>query len=576
MKRIKGLSGARGRSIGKAVVLKDAVYKVECKETADPCGEVEKLETARKNYCKELDDLYENSIDDIGKESAGIFLAYKEIVMDNVFFEKCAARVQKEKINIEYVLEEEKNEVTELFCGMKDPYMKERGKDIEYVCDAIIRKMLGVTTSYEEISRIKEGFILIAKDLAPTDTIRLDKTYLRGIVTEKGGRTSHTVILAKTLGIPAVVGASHILEQAEEDKIICIDGGTGEVIVEPDESTLKEYLEMEKRAKEQDKLFQELGKKRAETSDGHLISICVNAGDREGVEKLDMSVCDGVGLFRTEFLYMSADQYPSEQMQFQIYKALAEKAQGKEVVIRTLDIGGDKQVDYMDLPSEANPFLGYRAIRICLERKEIFKTQMRAILEASAYGRFSIMFPMIVNVEELRAAKQLLKECKEELKEKGILFDDEIKAGIMIETPAAVLLSDRLAKEADFFSIGTNDLIQYITASDRMNEKVQNLYRTCNISVLRAVKMVVQNAHKAGIKVSMCGEAASDEKMVPVWIGIGIDKLSMAGTQITRIKYTIRQLSMEKAENITKRVFELDRIEEIEKYLEEEGMSLLR
>lgn len=576
MKRIKGLSGARGRSTGKCIVLKDTVYKVECKETADPCKEVEKLETARKDYCKELDDLYENSIDDIGKESAGIFLAYKEIVMDNVFFEKCAARVQKEKINIEYVLEEEKNEVTELFCGMKDPYMKERGKDIENVCDAIIRKMLDVTTSYEEISRIKEGFILIAKDLAPTDTIRLDKTYLRGIVTEKGGRTSHTVILAKTLGIPAVVGASHILEQAEEDKIICIDGGTGEVIVEPDESTLKEYLEMEKRAEEQDKLFQEFGKRRAETSDGHIINICVNAGDKEGIEKLDMSVCDGVGLFRTEFLYMSADQYPSEQMQFQIYKALAEKAQGKEVVIRTLDIGGDKQVDYMDLPSEANPFLGYRAIRICLERKEIFKTQMRAILEASAYGKFSIMFPMIVNVEELRAAKQLLKECKEELKEKGILFDDEIKAGIMIETPAAVLLSDRLAKEADFFSIGTNDLIQYITASDRMNEKVQNLYRTCNISVLRAVKMVVQNAHKAGIKVSMCGEAASDEKMVPVWIGIGIDKLSMAGTQIARIKYTIRQLSMEKAENITKRVFELDRIEEIEKYLEEEGMSLLR
>ena len=422
MKKIRGLSGARGQAVGKCVALKDMIYTVERKEAADSFWEVEKLETARKNYCKELDHLYKTNVDEIGKDSAGIFLAYKEMAMDDAFFDKCAARVQREKINIEYILEEEKKKITELFCKMKDPYMKERGRDIEYVCDALVRKMLGITTSYEEISRIKEKFILTARDLAPTDTIRLDKTYLRGIVTEKGGQTSHTVILAKTLGIPAVVGAGHILEQTAEGDIICIDGGTGEVIVEPDESTLKEYLKLEKRAEEENKIYQEIEKQRAETEDGHIISICVNAGDKEEIEKLDMSVCDGVGLFRTEFLYMSANRYPSEQMQLHIYKALAEKAQGKEVIIRTLDIGGDKQIDYMDLPSETNPFLGYRAIRICLERKDIFKTQLRAILRASAFGKLSVMFPMIVNMEELQAAKRLLEECKRELKEKGIFW----------------------------------------------------------------------------------------------------------------------------------------------------------
>lgn len=573
MKRIQGLRGARGQAVGKCVISKDTLYKIERKEADDPCREVEKLETARKDYCKELEHLYENSAGEIGKASADIVLAYQEIVKDDIFFGKCTERVQKEKINIEYVLEEEKKRVIQLFCGMKDPYMKDRGADIEHVCNALIKKMLGVTDVYEKTDGIEEAFILIAKDLAPTDTIRLDKTYLKGLVTEKGGQTSHTVILAKALGIPAVVGAVRILEQAAANDIICINGETGEVIVQPEEGILDEYIKMQNKAEEQDRIFRGLEKEKAETKDGHVISICLNAGDKEGMEKLDMSVCDGIGLFRTEFIYMSAKQYPSEQMQFQIYKALAEKAEGKEVVIRTLDIGGDKQIDYMELPPEANPFLGHRAIRICLERKEIFKTQLRAILEASAFGTLSIMFPMIVSIEELRAAKQLLEECKGELEEKGILYDKEIKTGIMIETPAAVLLSDRLAEEADFFSIGTNDLIQYMTASDRMNEKVQNLYRICNISVLRAIKMTVENAHKAGIKVSMCGEAASDEKMVPVWLGIGIDKLSMVRAQTARIKYMIRHFSIERAKDIAAGVFEMDRVEDIEKYLEEMNLE---
>lgn len=570
MKKVKGLAGARGQDFGKCVVLKESIYNVQCVKVDDTCNELAKLETARKRYCEELDDLYEKSICDIGKGTADIFLAYKEIVNDNIFFEKCSNRVLKEQINIEYVLQEEKKEITALFCGMSDPYMRERGKDIEHVCDALIRKMLGVITYSEQIDKIKEDFILVARDLAPTDTIRLDKTYLRGFVIEKGGQTSHTVILAKTLGIPAVVGADSIMDHAAENDIICIDGGTGEIIIQPEQSILVEYKKARIKAGEQYKKLKEVERREAKTRDGNTVSICANAGDEEGIRNLDLSFCDGIGLFRTEFIYMAANRYPSEEMQSDIYKKLAEKAQGKEVIIRTLDIGGDKKVDYMGLPVEDNPFLGYRAIRICLENKEMFKVQLRAILRASAYGKLSIMFPMIVNMEELRAAKQLVSECMKELEEAGIPYDKTIKMGIMIETPAAVILSDRLAQEADFFSIGTNDLIQYITATDRMNEKVQNLYRICNISVLRAIKTVVQNAHKEGIKVGICGEAASDERMVPVWLGMGIDKLSMVVSQIARIKYIISQMSVQQAQDITTQILDFDNTDDIEKYLEKQ------
>lgn len=566
---LKGLGGARGQAVGKCLVLKDAQYKVECIKVSDAEQEIMKLEAARNKYREELEVLYEKTLQNIGKESAEIFSAYREMVNDDIFFENPIKRVREEKINMEYALEEEKKVIVNLFSGMEDLYMKERGSDIENVCNTLIKKMLGIGSPFEASAKAGEDFILIAQDLTPADTVRLDKTYLKGFVTEKGGQTSHTVILAKMLGIPAVVSAEGIMEQARSGEVIYIDGQTGEIIFNPDQSILDEYEKKCRKRKEQMELLSETAQSEAVSLDGHITHICVNAGDISGIEKLNISICDGVGLFRTEFLYMAEKQYPSEETQFKVYRKLAERGQGKEIIIRTLDIGGDKQIDYMGLTLEANPFLGYRAIRICLDKQEIFKTQLRAILRASVYGKISIMFPMIVNLEELRKAKELVQECMKELLEEKIKYDSDIKIGIMIETPAAVLLSDKLAQEADFFSIGTNDLIQYVTATDRMNEKVQYLYKICNISVLRAIAETAKKAHAAGIPIGICGEAASDEKMVPVWLGLGIDKLSMVSGQVSRIKYIIRHLETETARKITDTVFALDTADEIEEYLKE-------
>lgn len=570
MKEIKGLSGARGQALGKAIVLKDESYTVECVKVEDAEAEAKKLEDARNQYRVELDELFEKTKKEVNEEAAGIFAAYKEMVNDDFFFENPVKRAKKEQINIEFALEEEKKTTAGLFMQMDDPYMKERGADIENVCNALIRKMLGIQSATEQVEKAEEEFVLVAEDLTPADTVRLDKRYLRGFATEKGGQTSHTVILAKTLGIPAVVGAEGLLAAVEAGDVLYVDGSAGTVIVDPEQEMLDKYEEARKKMERQKELLGEVAALEAVTTDGHSIEICVNAGDKEGIDLLNMEVCDGIGLFRTEFLYMAENQYPSEELQFETYKKLAEKTQGKETIVRTLDIGGDKKVDYMELPQEFNPFLGYRAIRLCLDRREVFKTQLRAILRASAFGKLSIMFPMIVNLEELRTAKALAEECKEELRAEGKAFNENIRMGIMIETPAAVLLSDRLAKEADFFSIGTNDLIQYVTATDRMNEKIQYLYRICNVSVLRAVKQVAENAHKAGIPIGICGESASDERLTPVWLGLGIDELSMVSSQTARIKYIVRHMSKERADEITAHVCELDTAEEIESYLEEQ------
>lgn len=569
MIEIKGSEGAAGYAVGKAVILKEQKYTAESRAVKSPEEELQRLEKARDSYRRELEELWEETKINAGADSAAILQAYKEMVNDDIFFQRPIRRVREERINIELALEEEKKSVAAVFLSMDDPYMKERGTDIENVCNTLIKKMKGIESPAEKIEKIKESFILVAEDLTPIDTVRLDKRYLRGFVTERGGKTSHTVILAKTLGIPAVVGVSGITERTTDGEKICIDGAGGRVILNPEDEILKQYEKERQKAEKRRELFERLKNERAVTIDGRRIDICVNSGDMESVRGLDMESCDGVGLFRTEFLYMAQDDYPTEEFQYEVYKELAQKAGGKEVIIRTLDIGGDKQADYMKLPREQNPFLGYRAIRISLDRTEIFKTQLRAILRASAYGKVSVMFPMIVNLEELKRAKTFVEECKWELDKQGIPYDTEIRVGIMVETPAAVLLSDKLAEEADFFSIGTNDLIQYITATDRMNEHTQYLYKSCNLSVLRAVRMVAENAHKAGIPVGICGEAASDERMTYIWLGLGIDELSMVPSQAPHIKYIVKHISQKEAEETVQKIFVMDAADEVEQYLEE-------
>ena len=571
MQSIKGLTGTRGQACGIIVTIQNAIQELKCIHISESeiAAEEKKLNDARKSYQAELSQLYEKTRQEIGENEAAIFRAYLEMVNDDVFFDNPLKRMKEELINIEYTLNEEKNQPRQMFLGLDDLYMKERGSDIENVCNALIDKMLGSTSPIDKLSHMDQPFIIIAEDLAPADTVRLDKTWLRGFITEKGGQTSHTVILAKTLGIPAIVGAKGALSHADSGKSVWMNGETGEVVFEPDQSIIRKYKENMEAEKNRKALLREVEKEKAFTLNGQYIKICVNAGQKDDINSIDISAYDGIGLFRTEFLYMAESDYPTEETQFQIYKNLAKKTGGKETIIRTLDIGGDKSIDYMQLPEESNPFLGYRAIRICLDRKDIFKTQLRAILRASVYGHLSIMFPMIVNLTELRQARHLTEVCMQELARENIPYDGSIRIGIMIETPAAVLISDILAREADFFSIGTNDLIQYITASDRMNEKTQYLYSVCCPSVLRAIRKVVQDAHAAGIQVGICGEAASDERMVPIWVSLGIDELSMVSSQTAAIKYIIRNLTGKKADAIKERVFQMDTVQEIEMYLDE-------
>lgn len=568
MKKFTGLAGAGGRDVLKGVILRKEKLVLEKRIVEDTMSEVERFKKVQHEYAEELDGLYRAALADIGEKAANIFKAYRVITCDDVFFKKPIKLVQEEHINIDYAIEQEKEKVSAKFAAMSDPYMKERMGDIRNVCDEIIRRLGGVKSVEEQIRKIREPFILVAEDLSPEDTIRIDKTYLRGFITEKGGITSHVVILAKTLGIPAVVGATGIMQDVRPDQLLYINGDDGYGILEPDQAFISAFRQEKIRLDEQKRRYAAMAGEPAVTADGRKVAVCINSGDIESCKKFRVDQCDGVGLFRTEFLFMNQRDYPDEELQFKAYKEIAEAAQGKEVIIRTLDIGGDKQLDYMRFPKENNPFLGYRAIRICLDREVVFLTQLRAIVRASAFGNIKIMFPMIVTLEELRQAKEMVKKAQDLLRSEGIAFNENIPVGIMIETPASVLICDKLAKEADFFSIGTNDLIQYTTATDRMNEKVQYLYDPCNLSVLRAIDTVIRNAHRVGIPVGMCGEAASDGRLTPLLLAMGLDEFSVVPAQVGKIKYIIRRCDPGKLSGLVGQVLASDSIDEVKTLLE--------
>lgn len=538
MTEIQGLPGARGQALLPAAVLSRRDVAPRRREVDDPEAEVERFQTVRRGYAEELDALYEKTLAETGDGAADIIKAYAVIARDDFFFKKALRQVRAGGINADYALALERDKVCEKFAAMEDPYMKARADDIRNVCGELIRRMNGVSPDIRLSG--DAPVILVAEDLTPEDTIRIDKRRLGGFVTERGGVTSHAVILAKTLGIPAVVGAAGILEAAGSGCELYLDGGAGRAVADPDAATREAFLTAKEREETQRALWAAAARERAVTRDGHAVAVCVNSGDTESLKAYDSQICDGIGLFRTEFLFMDQKDYPDEELQYAAYRSAAEAARGKEVIIRTLDIGGDKQLGYMDLPQENNPFLGYRAIRLCLDRKEIFRTQLRAILRASAHGNLKIMFPMIVTLEELREAKALAARALAELDAEGLPHAERVPMGIMVETPAAVLLSDVLAREADFFSIGTNDLIQYTTATDRQNERVQYLYDPCNLSVLRSIHMVIQNGHAAGITVGMCGEAASDDRLVPLLLGMGLDEFSVVPAQVGKVKHMVR------------------------------------
>lgn len=570
MKKYIGLAGAGGRELLQAVLLRREKPILSKQTISDSEKEVERFKKVQKEYAEELESLYRETLKHTGEDAAKIFKAYHDIVSDNAFFNKPIRSVREEHLAIDYVIDREKQAVCAKFSTMPDPYLKERGDDIRNVCDEVIRRLNGVETIQEQIRGIDKPFILVAETLTPEDTVKIDKTFLRGFVTEQGGVTSHVVILAKTLGIPAVVGVAGIVSEIGQGQALYINGDEGYAIAEPDEAFIQNFQREKNELENKKKLYTAMEGQPAFTADGRRVIVCINSGDKESRKNFHAETCDGIGLFRTEFLFMNQRDYPEEETQYQVYREAAERAQGKEVIIRTLDIGGDKQLDYMGLPKENNPFLGYRAIRICLDRKEIFLIQLRAILRASAFGKVKIMFPMIVTLEELRGAKQMVQNAKEQLRMAQIPFQEDIPMGIMIETPASVLISDKLAKESNFFSIGTNDLIQYVTATDRMNEKVQSLYDPCNLSVLRAIAQVIENAHHAGIPVGMCGEAASDGRLTPLLLAMGLDEFSVVPSQVGRIKYLIRRYNTEQLSSWAREVLNSDSIIEVKEKLAEQ------
>ena len=567
MKTLTGIIGSTGYGSGTAVVKREAAITPEPYAITDVAAEIKRFREAQAVCEARLNQLIEESVG-VSEDAVEIFGAHKTILHDEAFFQKALDRVESERVNIESLIYEECQTVVALFAALEDPYLKERAADIEDVCNGLIRALLGLEQDFKP-GQTASDVIVIAHDLTPAETVQMDKRTLRGFITEKGGATSHTVILAKALGIPAITGLAGVVDAIADGDAVLMDAFTGTVTVNPDDATKAAFETNAAAYREKQKIYTEGAGQPAVTLDGHQVDVNVNTGDAESIAGFDVSRCDGIGLLRTEFLYMGRDDYPDEDTQYAVYRDLAERAAGKEVIIRTLDIGGDKQLGYMDLPVEDNPFLGYRAIRLCLDRRDVFHTQLRAILRASAHGNVKIMFPMIINLEELRAAKACVEEAKASLRAEGVAFNEDIPMGIMVETPAAAILSDRLARESDFFSVGSNDLIQYVTATDRMNERIQYLYDSYNLSVLNAIRMVSESADAAAIPWGICGEVASDDRLVPLWVALGVAELSVAPSLVGRVKYLVRRCNVADLAGEMEQVLALETADEVREALDQ-------
>ncbi|AGB42413.1 phosphoenolpyruvate-protein phosphotransferase [Halobacteroides halobius DSM 5150] len=565
--QLTGVAASPGIVTGEVMLLEEEDLSYETVNVEDTDGEKERLHDAIQESKEQLQAIKDKVEDDMGQDKAEIFQAHLMVVEDPELISAVEDKIDSEEINVEAALEQTVEQFATMFSNMDDEYMRERASDIRDVGTRILRNLLGVENM--SLAELDREVILVAEDLTPSDTAQVDKDKVLGFATKVGGRTSHTAIMARSLEIPAVVGASQILDKVENGMEIIVDGVNGDVIIEPTADELTNYQKKAQEYRERRKRLAQLKEEPAETKDGHQVELVANIGTPNDVAGALDKGAEGIGLYRSEFLYMDRDSLPTEKEQFEAYKEVAEKMDGP-IVIRTLDIGGDKELSYLDLPEEMNPFLGYRAIRICLDKTDIFKTQLRAILKASAYGQVKIMYPMISAVEQLRAANQILEEVKSDLSKEGIEFDQDLEVGMMIEVPAAAMTADILAKETDFFSIGTNDLIQYTTATDRMNENIAHLYQPFHPALLRLIKRVVKAAHNEGNWAGMCGEMAGDKRLTPFLLGIGLDEFSMSAVTIPEVKDAIRNLTLEEAEKIADEAIGYSTAEEIENYLSQQ------
>lgn len=535
----KGIAASKGYAIGKVFIQEHEEIVITDTKVSDVSIEREVLKKALEDSKSQLEVIKEKALTEIGEHEAAVFEAHLTLLDDPEFTGQMEMTIENESINAMKAVQNVTDTFVMIFESMDDTYMRERAADIKDVSKRIISNLAGKGGSAFAIN--ESNTIVVANDLTPSDTAQLDRSKVVAFLTNIGGRTSHSAIMARTLEIPAVVGLGDITTSVENGDTIIVDGIEGLAIINPDNSTIQKYRDKKEKFQEEQEELKKLIEVKTKTKSGKRVEVCGNIGKPEDINQVLANGGDGVGLFRTEFLYMDRDNAPTEDEQFSAYKYVLEKAQGNQIVIRTLDIGGDKTLPYLPLPEEMNPFLGYRAIRLCLDRKEIFKVQLRALLRASIYGNLAVMFPMISGLEEFNAAKEVVEECKSELKLEGKDFSDNIQWGIMVEIPAAAVYADELAKHVDFFSIGTNDLIQYTLAADRMSEKVSYLYNPMHPAVLRLIKMTIDGAHKHGKWVGMCGEMAGDEAAIPTLVEYGLDEFSMSASSILSAKKIIME-----------------------------------
>jgi len=566
---IQGIGASPGIAIAAAYRWKAAdAYVPAASQVEDPAAEAERFRSAVERAKEDLERLRQTTEERLGADKADIFEGHLLILEDPDLIDAVMDNVRESGVNAEYALHEAAGTFIGLLEQMEDELLRERATDVRDVSGRIMRYLRGMEPENADAAAMPEACVLIAEDLTPSDTAQLDLGKVKGFVTAAGSRTSHSAIMARSLDLPAVVGAGHGLLEIESGAIVVLDASEGRLIVDPDDAELTAYQE-KKTAYDRRKAELALWKERPSvTPDGHRVEIAANIGKLEDVQKALDNGAEAIGLFRTEFLYMGRTELPSEEEQYNSYKYVLEKMGGKPVVIRTLDIGGDKELPYLDLPRESNPFLGQRALRLCLDRPDLFRVQLRALLRASVHGNLKIMFPMIAVLEEWRAAKRLLEEEKEKLLAEGAAVAERIEVGMMIEVPAAALSADLFAREADFFSIGTNDLIQYTMAADRMNETVSYLYQPCHPAILRLVRMVIQAASREGKWVGMCGEMAGDSGAVPLLLGLGLHEFSMSAGAILPAREQIGSLPYEAWKGLAEEAMLLSDPQEIRRFVQ--------
>lgn len=535
---LEGKSVFGGVAIGKIQFYKRNEITIKRTRVEDVEAEVERFQNAKAKTLELLKGLYEKALEDVGEANAMIFEAHQLMLEDPDYVESIENIIRTQDVNAEYAIGATADNFAAIFEAMDDAYMQGRAADVRDVSERLLQAL---SSQNETVMVMDEPVIIAADDLVPSETVQLDKEKVLSFVTMYGSANSHTAILARTMNIPAVIGLGEALKEEYDGKVAIVDGVDGKVYIDPDEETMVSMQKKQKKDQGQKELLNQLKGKENVTKSGQKVNVYANIGNLADVGAVLKNDAGGIGLFRSEFLYLESDTYPTEEQQFAVYKKVAETMAGKKVIIRTLDIGADKQVDYFKLDKEDNPALGYRAIRICLTRPEIFKTQLRALYRASAYGQISIMFPMIISVAEVKKIKEIVEEVKAELRTEGAAFREDVELGIMIETPAAVMVSRELAKEVDFFSVGTNDLTQYTLAIDRQNQKLEDFYDSHHPAVLAMIRMAAENAHAEGKWIGICGELGADVTLTETFLKMGIDELSVAPGMVLKVRQKIRE-----------------------------------